>query len=94
MSVLTPESAVTPTPDAASLVGCRVFGPEGWIGTVTEAYCDDWLLVRTGLFRRRWLTVPAADIACVEATAQAVTLHRDPREFVASRLTGEREAGR
>jgi len=66
------------------MLGYRVFGPEGWIGTITEAYHDDWLRVRTGLFRHRWLTVLPSDIERTDPIGQAVTLHRDPREFLAS----------
>jgi hypothetical protein len=94
MSVLTSQSASTTTPrPPASPVGYRVFGPEGWIGTVTEAYGEDWLLVRTGLFHRRWLTVPHGDIERVDTICHALTVSRDPRECVASRLTEDGGVG-
>ena len=89
MSVLAPESTVESPPIASSsLAGYRVFGPEGWVGTVVDTYGDRCLLVVTGLFRRRSLTVLSADIDQVKPLDRTVTLHRDPRGFVALGIAG------
>jgi hypothetical protein len=91
MSVLTPESAVRPTQSGPpSLVGYLVFGPEGWIGTVVESYKGNCLLVRSGLFRLRFLPVLPADVDRVSEIRKTVTLQREPREFVAARLVDGR----
>ena len=87
MTVITPEPPLQQAPKAVSLVGYRVFGPEGWVGTVTQAY-NELLLVRTGLFHPQWITVHACGIERVDMARRAVTLDRDPREFVASDRRG------
>jgi hypothetical protein len=80
MSVLTHEAPASSRLSAASLNGFRVLGPEGWIGTVTEAHGEDCLVVRTGLFHPRWLTVLPSEIDGVDRIRGTVTLLRDPRD--------------
>ena len=70
--------------------GFRAHGPEGWIGTVMHIRTDDdgiatSLVVRTGLFRIRYLTVPAGDVDQVEPWRRTVVLGRDPRASIRAR---------
>ena len=65
--------------------GFRAFGPDGWIGTITDVRTDEHdrataLSVRTGLFRPRQHVVDVGEVERVEPWRKVAVLVRDPRD--------------
>ncbi len=65
--------------------GFRAFGPDGWIGTITDVRTDGHdhptaLIVRTGLFRARQHVVDVDEVERIEPWREVAFLVRDPRD--------------